>query len=100
MSHGRRVLRTAVLCAGLGLLATVIACWEAPSLILPMSILMVSSFVGAGIRHANAYHDPDSLLQSRIEGFAKMLCVIALLSFVGILVWVLVEYLQVKQFGD
>ena len=100
MSHGRHVLRAAVLCAVLGVLVTVIACWDAPSLILPLSILMVSSFLGVGIKHANAYYDPDSLLHRRVERFASVCSLIALLSFVGLLAWFQVQYFQLNQLGD
>jgi hypothetical protein len=100
MSHGRHVLRAAVLCAVLGVLVTVIACWETPSLILPLSILGVSSFVGVGIKHANAHYDPDSLVYRRVERLVSVCSLIALLSSVGILVWMLIEYQQFKQLGD
>jgi hypothetical protein len=100
MSHGRHVLRAAVLCAVLGVLVTVIACWESPSLILPLSILGVSSFVAVGIKHANAYYDPDSLLHRRVERLVGVCSLIALFSSVGILVWMLNKYHQFRQLGD
>jgi hypothetical protein len=92
MNPGRRVLRAGILCACLGALVTVIACWEDLSLVLPMSPVIVSLFVGVGVKHANAYDESDSAPRRRREQIGNLFLWLSCLSGVGFLVWLQILY--------
>jgi hypothetical protein len=81
------------------MLVTVIACWEASNLILPMSLMIVSLFVGIGVKHANAYDESDSAPRRRREKIGNMFVWLSFLSLVGLSVWGLVLYLSLARTG-
>jgi hypothetical protein len=92
MSNTKRAVRAGAIAAGLAVFISVVSAWDAPELMLLISIPMVLGFVGIAVLYAPGYDQSESFPKRKRERFASICLWSSLTGFVGLLVWGQVLY--------